>query len=429
MANNAAAPLVALQYRDFRLFWVGRLLSVLGSQMQFTALSWHVYQLLQGDSYTFDLMGRVVTLRADALGLGALGLARFFPIIFFGLWGGILADTRNRRTLLVWTQAVSALLGGVLALLTFTGQITVPLIYLLTIGMAAVTSFDNPARQAIVPNLVPKQHLTNALSLTQVMFQIGTIAGPGLAGVLLARFNVGLVYAVDAFSFGLLMLFIWLMNYQGHAAAPKSPVGWQSLVEGIRFTLRHRIIRGSMILDFWATFFSSARTMLPLVADDLLKVGVEGYGLLAAAQPLGAVIAGLAVSFRRDIRRQGAVLLGSVVVFGVATIGFGFSTLFWLSYIFYALTGAADTISTVIRNTIRQVMTPDELRGRMTSVNMIFFMGGPQLGELEAGVLAAAVSVPFAIWTGGLATVLITAYIAWRYPDLLRYEMAEDQVV
>ncbi|MBK9052636.1 MAG: MFS transporter [Chloroflexi bacterium] len=423
MANNAAAPMVALQHRDFRLFWVGRLLSVLGSQMQFTALSWHVYQLLKDDSFTLDLWGRSITLQTDALGLGGLGLARFFPLVFFGLWGGMLADTRNRRTLLLWTQAVSAFLAILLAWFTFNGQITVPLIYLLTTAMAAATAFDNPARQAIVPNLVPKEHLTNAISLTTLMFQIGTIVGPGLASVLIARFNVGLVYAVDGVSFALLMLFVWLMRYQGHAAATKSQVGWQSLMEGIRFTFSHRIIRGSMVLDFWATFFSSARTMLPLVADDLLKVGVQGYGLLATGQPVGSVIAGLILSFRRDIRRQGTVLLISVAIFGLATIGFGFTTVFWLSFIFYALTGASDTVSTVIRNTIRQMMTPDELRGRMTSVNMIFFMGGPQLGELEAGMVAAAFGVPVAIWTGGLATVIITAYIAHRYPDLRRYVM------
>ncbi|MBP7998322.1 MAG: MFS transporter [Chloroflexi bacterium] len=423
MSQRTAAPLVALRHRDFRLFWAGRLLSILGSQMQFTALSWHVYQLLQGDSFTFALLGRSVTLQADALGLGGLGLARFFPLVFFGLWGGILADTRNRRTLLLWTQAVSAILGGVLALLTFTGYITVPLIYFLTTIMAAATAFDNPARQAIVPNLVPKEHLTNALSLTNLMFQIGGIAGPGLAGWLIGRFNVGVVYAVDAFSFALLMGFIWMMAYQGHAAASRSQVGWQSLVEGIRFTLSQRIIRGSMVLDFWATFFSSARTMLPLVADDLLKVGVEGYGLLSTAQPLGAVVAGLVLSFRRDIRRQGLVLLVSVVIYGLATMAFGFATAFWLSFFLYALTGAADTVSTVIRNTMRQLLTPDGLRGRMTSVNMIFFMGGPQLGELEAGMVAAAFGVPVAIWTGGLATVLIAIYIARRYPDLRHYLM------
>ena len=425
MTTTAAAPFVALQNRDFRLFWVGRLLSILGSQMQFTALSWHVYQLLQGNNYEFNLWGQTITLRADALGLGALGLARFVPLVFFGLWGGILADTKNRRTLLIWTQGVSALLGTVLALLTFADLITVPLIYLLTIAMAAVTAFDNPARQAIVPNLVPRAHLTNALSLTTMMFQIGTIVGPGVAGWLLAQTNVGTVYALDAFSFALLMFFIWLMEYQGSAAAKQSTVGWQSLVEGIRFTLNHRIIRGSMVLDFWATFFSSARTMLPLVADDVLKVGVEGYGILAMGQPVGGVIAGLLMSFRQDIRRQGMAFLLSVIVFGLATIGFGFATAFWLAFIFYALTGAADMVSTVIRNTIRQVMTPDELRGRMTSVNMIFFMGGPQLGELEAGVVAAAFTVPIAIWTGGLATILVTAYIIWQYPDLWHYESVE----
>jgi len=176
-----------------------------------------------------------------------------------------------------------------------------------------------------------------------------------------------------------------------------------------------------MMLDFLATFFSSARTMLPIVAGDVLGVGAAGYGLLATAQPVGAVLTGVVLSLRREIRRQGLVLLVSVAVYGLATALFGLSTVFALSYLFFGLTGAADTVSTVIRGTIRQLVTPDRLRGRMTSVNMIFFMGGPQLGELEAGLVASLFGAPFAIVTGGLATVLLTGWIAWRYPQLRRY--------
>jgi hypothetical protein len=195
-------------------------------------------------------------------------------------------------------------------------------------------------------------------------------------------------------------------------------MSWHALKEGMRFTFDTRIIRATMLLDFLATFFSSARTMLPIVASDLLGLGAAGYGLLATAQPIGALLAGGFLALRRAIDRQGLVLLVSVGVYGVATALFGLSTSLVLSYILFALTGAGDTISTVIRNTIRQVMTPDHLRGRMTGVNMIFATGGPQLGELEAGVVAAALGVPFAIVTGGLATVIMTAWIAWRYPRL-----------
>lgn len=176
------------------------------------------------------------------------------------------------------------------------------------------------------------------------------------------------------------------------------------------------------MLDFIATFFSSARTMLPIVAGNILGVGPVGYGILNTAQPLGALVAGTFVSLREEIRHQGIVLLVSVAIYGAATALFGVSTAFVLSFIFFALTGAADTVSTVIRATLRQLITPDELRGRTTSVNMVFFMGGPQLGELEAGLVGAALGVPFAIISGGIATVILTGWIAWKYPDLRAYK-------
>jgi hypothetical protein len=177
-----------------------------------------------------------------------------------------------------------------------------------------------------------------------------------------------------------------------------------------------------MLLDFVATIFSSARMMLPIVAVEVLGVGAAGYGLLSAAQPVGSVIAGGAMSLKRSIRRQGPVLLASVAAYGLATVFFGLATHFWVAFVFFALTGAADTVSTVIRGTLRQLLTPDHLRGRMVGVNMIFFMGGPQLGELEAGLVAAAFGVPFAIVSGGLATIAYTAWVAWRDPVLRRFD-------
>ncbi|MFQ5343809.1 MAG: MFS transporter [Anaerolineae bacterium] len=423
MANNNASThrLVALQHRDFRLLWFGQLVSTIGSQMQIIAINWHVYELLRGESYTLSLFGREIGLNAGALGLGALGLVRIVPIILFALLGGMLADTRDRRQLLIWTQSAAALFAAILSAITLTGHASIPAIYLLTAAGAAAFAFDNPARQALVPNLVPLEHLTNAVSLNTLLWQIGTIVGPALAGVLVGAFDIGLVYAINALSFVAVLIALLLMHYRGHAAAEDTGLGWKAMIEGLRFTYGSRIIWSTMLLDFFATFFSSARTMLPIVAGDVLGVGVEGYGLLSTAQPVGAFIAGAILSLREDIHRQGVVLLLSVAVYGLATALFGVSTLFALSYFLFGLTGAGDTVSTVIRGTIRQIMTPDRLRGRMTSVNMIFFMGGPQLGELEAGLVAAALGAPFAIFTGGVATVLLTGWVAWRYPKLRNY--------
>ncbi len=411
----------ALHHRDFRLLWIGQLISMIGTQMQLTALDWHVFKLLEGSTFTVSVFGVQIDLQAEALGLGTSGLVRIIPIIFFALVGGVLADTRDRRKLMLWTQSAAALLAALLALLTLTDSVTLPAIYLLTAAGSAVSAFDNPARQSLVPKLVPREHLTNAVSLNTLMWQFGTIVGPGIAGFLLSKFDPGLIYALNAVSFGAVIVALLLMRYRGQAAAENTGLGWRAMVEGLRFTYRSRIIWGTMLLDFFATFFSSARTMLPIVASSILHVGPEGYGLLVTAQPVGAALAGTMTSLRKDIHRQGAVLLASVIVYGLATALFGISTIFALSYALFALTGAADTVSTVIRGTIRQLLTPDHLRGRMTSVNMIFFMGGPQLGELEAGVVAALFGAPFAIFSGGIATVLLTLWIAWKYPRLRSY--------
>ncbi|MEW5985112.1 MAG: MFS transporter [Chloroflexota bacterium] len=419
---SRSTRLVAFQHRDFRLLWFGHFISTIGSQMQLVAIDWHVFTLLRGQSLTLSLFGRPLVLGAEALGLGSLGLVRVIPIVLFALVGGMLADAQDRRRLMIWTQSAAALFAAALAFVTLSGRDSIGLIYLLTSAGAAAHAFDNPARQSLVPNLVPRAHLTNALSLNTLSWQIASIAGPALTGVLVGRFNIGLIYALNALSFLAVILALLMMNHRGQTAANgNGGLGWRPLIEGLRFTFGSPLITSTMLLDFFATLFSSARTMLPIVAGQILGVGVEGYGLLATAQAVGAVAAGTILSLRREIHRQGVVLLVSVAIYGLATALFGVSRLFALSYLLFALTGAGDTVSTVIRNTIRQTATPDHLRGRMTSVNMIFFMGGPQLGELEAGLVAAAFGASFSIVSGGLATVLLTAWVAWRYPWLRRY--------
>ncbi len=268
------------------------------------------------------------------------------------------------------------------------------------------------------------------------MFQIGTILGPALTGILIgvsgspesasltnAELNahIGIVYLINAVTFVAAILALMGISYRGKVTGSSGGIGVKPLIEGLRFTYNSRMIWSTMLLDFIATFFASARTMLPIVATEVLGVSAAGYGLLATAQSVGSVIAGSVLTLRKDIYHQGAVLLVSVAIYGIATALFGLSTSFVLAYFFFALTGAGDTVSTVIRGTIRQLMTPDHLRGRMTSVNMMFFMGGPQLGELEAGVVAAAFGAPFAIVSGGIATVLLTIWIAWKYPRLRNY--------
>ncbi len=430
MPAPSAGRFNALRHRDYRLIWAGNFVSIVGSQMQFVAINWHVYKLLEGTQLSFDLFGREIALNSEALGLGGVGLARIVPIMIFALVGGTLADVVNRRKLLLLTNTASAGFAALLAALSFAQRDTVWTVYLLTAAGAATTAFSGPAFQSIVPNLVPKEDLTNAISLNSLVRQIATIAGPAAAGLILAASNVGWVYALNAASFLVIVVALALIRYRSGPAAKDTGLGWAAIVEGWRFVRGTRIIWGTMLLDFFATLFSSARTLLPLIADQILGMGAQGYGLLATADAIGSLAAGMAISLRKDIYRQGLVLLGSVAIYGLATALFGFSASFAASYLLFAVVGASDTISTIIRQTIRQTMTPDRLRGRMTGINQIFFMGGPQLGEMEAGAVAAAFGVPFAIVSGGLATVALTAAIAWRYPRLRRYTsatMAEDQ--
>ncbi len=391
--------------------------------MQLIAVNWHIFELLRGQTLTLSLFGRSIDLGAEALGLGTLGLVRVIPIVLFALLGGMLADTRNRRTLLLYAEVAAALMAGALAVLTLLGRESVLIIYLFTAALSAVAAFENPSRQSLVPHLVPPEHFSNAVSVQTLTWTTAAIIGPALAGLLVAYVDTGFVYALNALSFLAVVVSLLMMRYRGQVAASSAGLGLGSLLAGLRFVFRTPIISSTMLLDFIATFFSSARTMLPIVANDILGVGAVGYGWLATADSVGAVVAGSVLATRGDqLRRQGPVLLVCVAVYGAATALFGVSSLFLLSFFLLMLVGAGDAVSTVIRGTVRQLSTPDELRGRMTSVNMMFFMGGPQLGELEAGLVAAAFGVPFAVVSGGLATVLLTALVAWKFPILRRYD-------
>lgn len=417
----ATPRFIALQNRDFRFLWTGLLFSITASEMQFTAVTWHIAELLRGQRIDLQIGSWLPTLDAAALGVGALGVVRLAPIIFFALLGGIVADNYDRRRILIISQSAALLFGGALAAVTLTGNVTVPLIYLFSAGSAAASAFDEPARQSLVTNLVPRAHLSNAVSLNTLLSYLAGIIGPATAGLLISSAGLGAVYAIHAAGFLAMLVTLLPMNYRRPEGAPRSGFRLPAFREGLAFTLRSRLIFSTMLLDFFATFFSSARTMLPLVATNILGLDSRGYGLLSTAQPVGAVVAGLILSMRRDIDRQGAVLLLSVALYGLATALFGLSTNFALSYFIFSFTGAGDTVSTVIRGTIRQMVTPDELRGRMTSVNMVFFIGGPQLGELEAGLVASLMGVPFALVSGGLATVALAGWIAWRFPRLRDY--------
>ncbi len=422
--------LPALRQRDFRLLWLGQLFSVVGSQMQLIGVNWHVYKLLQGQSFMLSVEGWHLAFNMQAIGLGTLGAVRILPIFLFAFLGGAVADHWNRRQIILWSQVIACLCASILGILTLDGTITLPLLYLFTALDAGISAFNEPAQTALFPQLVPREDLANATTLFTLLWQVGTILGPMIAGVLLASFSIGLVYLTNAASFLIVLIAVALIKQSEEGrSAQHEAFAWRKMLDGFHFVRQTPVIWGTMLIDFYATFFSSARTMLPLVADQILHVGPQGYGLLATAQPIGGVLTGLFLATRKPIQHQGKVLLISVALYGLATALFGLSAIFFLSYLLFALTGVGDTISTVIRGIIRQHLTPEQLRGRMTAVQMILAMGGPQLGEVESGLLAAAMGTSLTIFTGGMLTFLLVGWLTYRYPILRTYVHSTEKKI
>ena len=408
-SSRLPTAVVALQHRNFRLLWLGQLISATGSTMQTAAILWQV-SLLAPQAY-------------KGLALGAVGLVKVAPIVIFSLISGVVADALDRRKLMLLTQTGMTLVAAALAVLTFNGLKLLWPVYALAAVSAAFGTFDSPARQSLIPNLVPEEHYPNAISLNSVMMQTASVLGPSLAGIVLAALGVGWAYAFNAVSFLAVIAGLLLMRGVPVRSADQRPeIGLKSALEGLRYVFAAPLIRSTMLLDFFATFFSSAIMLLPIFAQDILRVGPRGYGWLYAAPALGGMLAGLAlVRWAQQIDRRGQVLLVAVFIYGLATVFFGASRSFWLTFLCLVATGAADAVSAVLRNIIRQLSTPDHLRGRMVSVNMIFFMGGPQLGELEAGLVANWLGAPISVISGGLACLLVTLWVGWKTPALRHY--------
>jgi len=398
----------ALKHRDFRLLWLGQIVSVTGSQMQSVAINWHVYLLTR-----------------SALALGLVGLFRGAPIILCSLAGGVVADAVNRKRLMIATQSVMLATAALLAVATIMGLKSVWPIYILSAFASAATAFDIPARQSLMPSLVPAADFPNAVSLGLIVFNVATIGGPALAGFVLAGSGPAIIYAINAASFLAVIAALLAMRVTGNPdlqVERRDALSLTALKEGLQFVWRTPIIVQTMTLDFAATFFASATLLLPIFARERLHVDARGYGFLAAAPAIGSVITALFMARIGTFRREGRLVVIAVAIFGVATAAFGVSTVFWFSLLMLAVTGAADTVSTVLRQTIRQLVTPNYLRGRMTAINMMFFMGGPQLGELEAGALAALIGAPLSVVAGGLGSLVCACIAAMKSKSLMEYE-------
>jgi MFS family permease len=398
----------AFKSRRFLLYWVGHLISIAGSQMQLWALYWHLR-----------------TLSDQPMVISGIGLARFLPVILLSLIAGVAADHFDRRKMAILTQAALGLVALILGLTTSFGGITLWILFALVTVQSVAVAFDVPARQALIPSLVPRADLANAYSLNSIASKVGGILGPAICGVVIAFWGLEWAYWLNAISYLAVIAALIVMGHvptsiPGKAFQLRST--FSDIRAGIDFIKNSPIILSVMILDFFGTFFSSANTLLPFVAMDILHVGPIQYGWLSAAQSIGTLMVAVYLSQKTNLRRQGLLISASVAGFGLATILFGFSTGFWLTLIALILIGIFDGLSTIIRNTARQLLTPDEMRGRMMSITQIFFKGGPQLGEVESGLVAQLLGVPFAIISGGVGCVLATGIVVSKVPQLLKFD-------
>ncbi len=403
-------PFESLKYRDFRLLWMGLFISWLGSQLQIVAVIWHVYKLTN-----------------SPYSLALIGFARFLPLLIISPFSGIIADKYDRKKIILLAQTISIIGALLLCVTTFSNSISPLYIYLALVLNSVGVAIDSPARQSLIPTLVPKESLLNALGLTTTMYQTTMVLGPAIAGFLIASFNIGFIYLLNALSYIAVIIAALFIKAETRQIDSKVSFSFASLKEGFIFVFSRPLIASTMLLDFFATFFASATTLLPIFAKEILSVGPQGLGLLYAAPSVGAILTGIIFSSHRHIRHQGKILIAAVSLYGLATVFFALSKSLILSFFFLTLTGVGDIISAIIRNTLRQLATPNIMRGRMTSVSMIFYLGGPHLGEVEAGLAAGMIGLVPSVILGGVATVLLTVVTYALVPKLRSYH--GDEIV
>ncbi len=396
-----------LRNRNYALLFWGQLISSAGTQMQVVAVAWQVYLLTH-----------------SAIALGLIGLVQAIPRLLFSLVGGVFADAFDRRKLLLIIEITLAMTSAVLALCTIFHVINLYIIYAVVLVAASVSSFEFPTRQSMIPTLVPREQMPDAMSLNKVMMQLTFIIGPTLGGFVIAWFGVANTYWIDVVSYFVVMGSLLLIVIPRVPLEKRAQPGIGALLDGMRFLRTHPIILAVLSLDFFATFFGSPRALLPVYASDILHIGPQGLGLLLAATSIGAVALTPFTGRIGRISRQGLGVVLAIIGWGICIIAFGFSAgPLWLSVLFLAGSGAADMVSMILRGLVIQLTTPDEFRGRMSAVNAMFVTGGPMLGQFESGLVAGVVSPQFSVVSGGVACILATLAIAACVPGLLRVKV------
>lgn len=387
----------------YRALWLGQIVSLMGTQMRYVAVAYQVF---------------IITDSTVAVGL--IGLVEVVPLIVFSIIGGAVADRVERKGLVAKAQIGSILAAAGLALVSFLGRPSLWWIYGLTAIASAVNGFDRPARTAMIPQLVPEGKLPAAMVLRQVVFQVTQIVGPAVGGLMLASFDFGWVYVIDAVTYvAALIALRWVPEMQpvGERSSPL-----ESIREGLRFSFKTPLLLSIFSIDLVAMIFGMPRAVFPELARDTFHMGAEGLGLLYAATSAGALVGAITTGWVGRIHRQGLAVFLSVLAWGSAITLAGLSLWsFALTLVFLAVAGWADVLSAVFRGTMLQESTPDALRGRVSAINIMVVTGGPRLGDVEAGLVAGAFSVPVSVVVGGVACLVGSAAIWTGFPSLRRY--------
>jgi MFS family permease len=406
-------PYGVFRNRDFRLYLTGRLFATVGQQMFAMALGWELYERTH-----------------SALALAFVGLTQVLPMILCTLPAGHCADTYNRKRIIVMMTLIIA--SANLGLATISAA-TAPvwLMYLCLVVTGAARTFLWAASASFLPQLVERKELSRAVTWSSTLFQFSSITGPAVAGAVLHfTHHAAPIYVVNA-GFAVVCSLLIGRVRQHHVAVTREPTTLKTLLTGFSFVFTNRIVLGIITLDMFAVLLGGATALLPIYAKEILAVGPSGLGLLQAALPMGAILCSFVVAHRPPMQKAGRALLLAVTVFGLATIGFGLSQWFWLSFLMLFTCGAADNVSVVVRHTLVQLLTPNEKRGRVSAVNNLFIGTSNELGEFESGTVAhwfgpmlgqtIAFGAMVSAVSGGVGTILVVLGVAWVWPEIRKY--------
>lgn len=403
----SSIPSSLLQQRNFVHFWIGQIASSFAFQMLSVGIGWQIYDLTD-----------------SAMALGLVGLFQFLPQLLLTLVVGHVADRYNRRVVCICTRLTMATTVGILAFGNLTDTISANMIYTCAVMLGTARAFEMPASQSILPNLIPAALLSRAVSAIASAREISVIAGPALGGVIYLL-GASTLYFTSMACFLVSCCILFFLHYD-YISKGKQPIDLQHLLGGLRFIKNNKLILGSVSLDMFAVLLGGATALLPIVAKDILHTGPWGLGLLRCAPALGALLMSIYLARRPLTHSVGKIMYAAVALFGVATIAFGLSEHLILSMVALFVLGASDMISVVIRSTLVQLETPDEMRGRVSAANSIFIGSSNQLGEFESGATAALFGTVPAIIIGGFGTLAVVGLWMYLFPSLLNRDRLEN---